>query len=108
MRRRVHLVEFAEDEEDDDDQVNLDKSPPPPPPSSGSPLGGKSKSKALVLYTPKKKRRTEVQMLQEDWRKLHFFKRIRYEPMLDSYGSQREGNERRSRRIQQRNLITAS
>jgi len=60
------------------------------------------KSRALVLYeqTPRRaKRRTEVELLPEDWRSLPFFKRRKYEPVVEEFGSTTSEKVRRSRRI---------
>ena len=45
------------------------------------------------------KRKTEVELLREDWRRLHFWKKRKYEPLVEEFGSTRSGDVRRSRRI---------
>ena len=71
------------------------------------------RSRALVLYKKnrqhgRKERRKEVDRLQEDWRGSYFFRRLKYEPVLEDYGSSRSGGKRESRRLYWRRLLTAN
>jgi hypothetical protein len=72
------------------------------------------KSRAVVLYRHghhqkcRAKRRTEVELLREDWSNLHFFKNRRYEPLIEEFGSTKSGEMRRSRRIYWRKLLKGS
>ena len=51
-----------------------------------------------------------MELLKEEWKGLHYFKRSRYEPVLKDFGSvyDRNHGRRSSRRIAERLLLTLS
>jgi hypothetical protein len=63
-------------------------------------------SVALVLYTGRR-RRTQAELLNEDWKSLPYFRHQQRTPLLLEYGSRYNNNQvRRSRRIANRLLLT--
>jgi len=70
----------------------------------------KSRSRALVVYKPgqaRPSRKREWELLMDDWISLPYFRRSRYEPVFDEFGSTTNEGCRRSRRIQLRLMIAS-
>jgi hypothetical protein len=66
-----------------------------------------STSRALVLWKPRR-RRTQAEILRDDWQSLPYFKNMSRRPMILEYGSMKNTqNLRRSQRVASRQLLTA-
>jgi len=67
-------------------------------------------SRAVVLYgvAGGRKRKSEYDLVLNDWAALHYFRRLTWEPAPEDYGSEYDDAGRRSsRRVVQRLLLTA-
>ena len=80
---------------------------PTPPLNITSHTDGTSTSAAS---RPRKKRRTDTEILYEEWMELYWFKGHHMEAILDDYSLSYDShfNQRKSRRIAQRLLLTAA
>lgn len=88
--------------------------PATPPKTSTVPVAGLKPSPLLILANTepsvtKRKRRTEVEMLRDDWAGLSYYKNLGHRPMLHEFGRtppRCNGEPRHSQRIQRQLLIT--
>jgi len=54
----------------------------------------------------RRRRRKEAEILKDEWKDLSYFKGMKYEPLLEDFGSTCDGACRQSKRIYWKRLLT--